>query len=260
MTLARLRGRIARAEAAALVATDLPARLPPADDSQDLAVEVAADFGRSVQMYREVFKLSPDEARARAAECSAFLVERALTKPPEEVAWCDLDTLARQDPELARRRWLEVQEAARAELRNGHRAARTLKTSESTCWPRARFLALRAELAEAWQSRDQLEQHLIDQMVLFQTQMEHWQEALNAYLQLAALGHRGAGKHGPFGEPPRVSEAEAADRAAGMVERMHRLFLRTLRALVDLRRRCTPVVVRRAGQVNIAQQQLNMAR
>jgi hypothetical protein len=50
----------------------------------------------------------------------------------------------------------------------------------------------------------------------------------------------------------RLSDAEAMDHAAGMVERYHRLFLRTLRALQDQRRLGRPVVVRRAGQVNIA--------
>jgi hypothetical protein len=44
-----------------------------------------------------------------------------------------------------------------------------------------------------------------------------------------------------------------------MVERFHRLLLRTVRALQDLRRQASPVVVRRAGQVNIGQQQLNLA-
>jgi hypothetical protein len=43
-----------------------------------------------------------------------------------------------------------------------------------------------------------------------------------------------------------------------MVERCHRLYVRTLRALQDLRR-LEPVVVRRAGQVNVAHQQINVA-
>jgi hypothetical protein len=43
-----------------------------------------------------------------------------------------------------------------------------------------------------------------------------------------------------------------------MVQRYHTLYLRTLKALQDLRRR-PAVVVRRAGQVNIAQQQVNVA-
>jgi hypothetical protein len=44
-----------------------------------------------------------------------------------------------------------------------------------------------------------------------------------------------------------------------MVERCHRLYLRTLRALQDQQRLQPPVVVRRAGQVNVAHQQINVA-
>jgi hypothetical protein len=44
-----------------------------------------------------------------------------------------------------------------------------------------------------------------------------------------------------------------------MVERLHRLWLRTLRALQDQRRLQPPVVVRRAGQVNLAYQKINVA-
>jgi hypothetical protein len=51
--------------------------------------------------------------------------------------------------------------------------------------------------------------------------------------------------------PPRLSEVEAVERSAAMVERVHRMYQRTLRALQDVRR--PAVLVRRAGQVNIAQ-------
>jgi hypothetical protein len=49
------------------------------------------------------------------------------------------------------------------------------------------------------------------------------------------------------------------ERAAAMADRFNRIFLRTLRALRDLRRYATPVVVQNAGQVNVAGQQVNIA-
>ena len=48
------------------------------------------------------------------------------------------------------------------------------------------------------------------------------------------------------------------EQAAAMVDRFNRLFLRTLRALRDLRRYEAPVNVGMAGQVNIAGQQVNV--
>ena len=42
-----------------------------------------------------------------------------------------------------------------------------------------------------------------------------------------------------------------------MVGRFNQLFLRTLRALRDLRRYATAVTIQKAGQVNIGAQQVN---
>ncbi len=179
------------------------------------------------------------------------------------MSWFDLDTVARHDPEEARERWEQVKRAARLEVRDGHRAARALEGSDVRsgrgCWERARFLAVRAELADAWRPRDALEQQLIDQLAQWQTLLWQWQETVRAYMQMASLGVKQALREGGPGEPPRLSVAEALDQAEAMVERCHRLYLRTLGALQDLRRR-PPVVVRRAGQVNIAGQQVNLAR
>ena len=44
-----------------------------------------------------------------------------------------------------------------------------------------------------------------------------------------------------------------------MGDRFNRLFLRTLRALRDLRRYAPSVTVQNVGQVNIGQQQVNVA-
>ena len=53
--------------------------------------------------------------------------------------------------------------------------------------------------------------------------------------------------------------AEAIEEAATMVDRWNRLFLRTLRQLRDLRRYTPSVVVGNVSQLNIAQQQMNVA-
>ncbi len=44
-----------------------------------------------------------------------------------------------------------------------------------------------------------------------------------------------------------------------MIDRFNRLYLRTLRALWDLRRYASAVTIQNAGQVNIGQQQVNVA-
>jgi hypothetical protein len=44
-----------------------------------------------------------------------------------------------------------------------------------------------------------------------------------------------------------------------MAERWNRMFLRTLRALRELRRYAPTITIQNAGQVNIGSQQLNVA-
>ena len=138
--------------------------LPPADDGGDLARELAAAFGHLVEQYRRYYGLSPQEAAARAGQDHPDDDERSLTCPPDEVSWFALDGIAQRDPEAARRRWEEVKEAARGELRSGHRSARALEGYDGSCWQRAQFLAVRAELTEAWRPRDGQEQQLVDQL------------------------------------------------------------------------------------------------
>jgi hypothetical protein len=100
----------------------------------------------------------------------------------------------------------------------------------------------------------------VDQLAQFQTMLHAWQEALAAWTMLAGQtpGRVKRAKAGPH-EMPRLTDAEAMAGAAEMVERVHRLYLRTLRALQEQRRLAPPVVVRRAGQVNIAGQQVNFS-
>lgn len=60
-------------------------------------------------------------------------------------------------------------------------------------------------------------------------------------------------------QPPRLSDAEAVDRAALMADRFQRQFLRLMRAYRDQRRLLGSVVVAAGGQLNVGQQQVNVA-
>jgi hypothetical protein len=260
MSRARLSHRLTRAEVAAgHTVVQLAALEPTAarSDAGELAAEIAASFRRTVEGYREAYKLSVQEAVARAEERLPEYEERVLKSPPNELDWHDLRSLSERDLDLALRRWEEVKQAAQDERRSGHRAARVVARDGGSCWERAQFIALHAELTEAWQPRDGQEQQLIDQMAQFQTLMERWQETLTSYTMAVGRKRRRAEREEPEG-PPRVTLAEAVQGAAAMVELMHNLYLRSLRALQDRRRASPPVVVRRAGQVNFAAQQVNV--
>jgi hypothetical protein len=255
-----LRRRLARAEAdAGRTDPQFPVveQTAASGDAGVLAGEIAAAFGGLIDQYQEHFKLSAQAAAARAVEPVPDRPQRAMQRPPDQVSWIDLLVLEKSDPALALRRWEEVKRAAREELRSGHRAARVLESYSNHCWGRAQLLAVRAELIDAWRPRDAQELLLIDQMAQFQTLMERWQQTLTAYAMISGAERRAGRDAGDF-QPPRVRDAEAVEGAAAMVERMQRLYLRALKALQDRRRAGPPVVVRRAGQVNVAAQQINV--
>jgi hypothetical protein len=51
--------------------------------------------------------------------------------------------------------------------------------------------------------------------------------------------------------PALISEHEAVEQAAAMVDRYNKMYLRTLRALRNMRRDAPKVVVQNASQVNV---------
>lgn len=57
---------------------------------------------------------------------------------------------------------------------------------------------------------------------------------------------------------PRIPMATAIEQAANMVDRLHRIYVRTLRQLSDLRRHAAQVIVKNAGQVNVGNTQVNV--
>jgi hypothetical protein len=259
--LARLEKQAAgQPEAAGLPGDDWAAYAlnRPADEGQELARATAAAYAELVSQYREHWKLSAQQAIARAEETSAAVMDHVLHAPPDQVGWYDLNTIAQHDPAAAQRRWEDIKEAARAEVRTGHRSAEALTWNTGACWVRARFLAVRAELIDSLGPRNAAELLLIDQMATYQTQLWEWQATLTGYAGVAAVGTRDASWRRAEPESPRLTDAEAMDRAAAMVERLQRLFLQTL-ASFHAQRRQAPVVVRRAGQVNLAHnQQISM--
>src|SRR5262249_24638490 len=125
----------------------------------------------------------------------------------------------------------------------------------SHCWTRAQFLAVRRDLMEGWQPRNGIERQLIDMMAQAQTALLYWLDMFTLRCACNSGRKRDEGRW----EPQTISDTEAIDQAAAMVERFHGMFLRTLKALRDLRRQVPGGVVQNAGQVNVGQQQGNVS-
>ena len=223
-----------------------------------LAGELARSFGQLVQLYEKHYSLSRVEAVERAAQPPGDCGQRALNVPPDQVTWIDLHAIARTDPDRATACWEEIKRAALEELQTGHRAAKAVETGNDSTWPRAQFLALREELLAEWRPRNGIERQLIDTMAQAQAGYLSWLHTLTLRTDLESYTNdRRLQEEGKWG-PPRQSDADALDQAAGMMDRYNRIFLRTLRALCDMRRHSSPVIVQNGGQMNVAHQQVNL--
>jgi hypothetical protein len=241
-----------------------PVAVPPSPTPEaeigGLVREMGEAYARMVKFYREQLQLSPTEASARASEpADDAELERALTWPPDQVSWMMMSSLAQRDPRAAFAAWERVKAAARQELDSGHRAAAALEGYAGRPWERARFFAIRAGFREEWRPRGGIEDALIDTMAQAHSMYLAWMERLNARASTDAQSEEYSLRQDGTWQPPRVHAAEALDQAAAMSDRFHRLFLRTLRALRDLRRYGPAVIVQSAGQINVGAQQMNVA-
>ena len=218
-----------------------------------LAAELARAYEGTVEYYRRDLQLTGIEAIAKADEPQSSDYEhRCLTCLPDQVAWRDLQELTAKDPNLAVERWEEIKQQALDELRSGHRAAKAVDAENNGPWDRARFLAIRQELADGWRARNGMERTLIDKLAVAHVAYLFWLEKMVLFSTLEPAGDNETIKDEGRWNPPRVMESEAVDQAAKMAERFDRIFVRTLRALTELRKHLPTVIVQNnAGQINV---------
>ena len=81
-----------------------------------------------------------------------------------------------------------------------------------------------------------------------------WYGELRACLTVANVSSR----RDPRTDQLRLDDAQAIDRAMMHIERVHRLWLKTVTALQGMRQASSRVVVRRTSQINVADKQVNV--
>jgi hypothetical protein len=242
----------------------MPALPDDAAEAVPLAQAIAAAYKRMSLFYRDQYGLTGPEAdeRARGAddtpEQAAADMARIRESPPDQVGWFDLTRVAERDPDAVGAVWRSVKAAARDELHSGHRTAAALDWN-GTPWQRARFLAIRDGFRDDYRPRGGIEAAMVDLAAEAFGDYLEWTETVHRRGSLdMEAEERDADRHGHW-KPQRVSWVESLDHAARMAERAHARFLRTVKMLTDLRR-AGPVYVGQAGQVNVAGQQVNVAR
>jgi hypothetical protein len=228
-----------------------------------LARKLSIAYSEMVEFIQTHKQVSLDEAYADAQRLAREdpVVDRdeMLQSPPDQVSWHRLQALSAKDAELGIQVWQHLKRRALDELESGHRAAQPLEW-QGDPWDRARFLALIQAFTAEWQPRGGIEATLIDMLAQQYTAYLYWLGKLHISSQMEAMREDPVLKRQGYFQPLRLDASQSIEYAAGMVDRFNRLFLRTLRALREHRKYAgPPVVVQNAGQVNVAQQQVNVA-
>lgn len=240
-----------------------PAPIENRDEAGSLAMELANAYRNMAAFYRDQLHLTGIEADERARgrddtpEQAAEDLARIRGRAPDQVSWFDLQRLADRDPNETLSVWGKIKADARKELASGHRVAEALDW-EGSPWDRARFLAIRDSFRADYRPRPGIEAALIDMAAeAFST----WLQLSERYQMLAGtdaeLEEATLGRNGKW-RMPHYTAAEHEDRIEAAAERAHARMLRSVKALSDLRRQA--VYVSHARQVNVGQQQVNVAR
>ena len=230
------------------------------DDPTTVARAMAKSYRDMVEFFRTYYEMSISDAVAKTEwkdepeEAKRAFVEK---RPVDELSWFDFSTAAEIDPSLSESLWEKVKREAVEEFLGGHRGADTIDGDESP-WDRARYLAIRNGFIDDWKPDGAVELSLIETLAQCYTLYLQWMKRMALQTVYDATRVNNDLKRNHRWEPPRLDAAETIEHVAMMVERFHRLYVRTLRSLRDLRRYSGPLYIQKAGQVNVANQQVNV--
>lgn len=179
-------------------------------------------------------------------------LEDALNAAPEDLSWHALGQFEEENPGSFTTIWERTKQYARDELESGQRAA-SVAIGHDSPLTRARFLVLREKYIDEWQPRNVLESQMIDAICQAQTIREYWMrlatERVAVECEIERYWVEIRGKR----SERQIDGSESAREAREEAERWDRAFIRAVRALRDLRRYTTAVIVNnQGGQVNVA--------
>ncbi len=224
-----------------------------------LVADMAREFAGLRKFYRDAGGRTKEEVERDAESLTAYRREQAKDMPVRELTWGHIGAVADVDMQGAVDLWRRVQHAADDELESGIMPAQSV--GAKTPIERARFLAIRNKFLDDWQPRGGIEAAMVDTLAqcfslqLYWTEIAHSRAVNTAEFQREEVARYTGGSW----KLPAQHEADAIEQAHRMADRYNRMFLRTLRQMRDLRRYAPPVIVNNGGQVNVGQQQVNVA-
>lgn len=246
---------------------DVPQPRVPDEDPNEagsLASELAHAYQQMSAMYFEQLHFSSgdaDQATRGLDQTPDQALEdlvRIRARAPDQVTWFDLQRLVNHDPDEMIAAWAHLRAEARAELASGHRTAHALEWNGRPL-DRARFLAIRDSFRDTSPPQNGIEAALVDTAAEAFSDFLQWTELLHTQAGSEVAGERDSlERHGSW-SPARLSSVEAIEHSSKMVERAHKRLLQTIKMLHDLQRTRATIFVGGGAQINVGQQQVNVA-
>ena len=236
----------------------------PEQETSSLARELSRAYSQMAAFYRDQLQLIGPDADTRARGLDHTEQEaaddrtRIRERPADQVSWFDLNRLIERNPEEMVASWSHIKVEARRELASGHRTAQALDWNGRP-WQRARFLAIRDSFHASTPPQNGIETALLDTAAESFGDYLEWSEHFHMQVSTEVESERDHLQRDGGWTPPRLGTAEAIEQSSKMAERANLRFLRTIKALHDLRRLSPAVYVGSAGQVNVGAQQVNMS-
>jgi hypothetical protein len=222
----------------------------------------AQNFELRVKLGEDVSGEFVGKAKHDFGPANRKVAERALEEPSECLSWHSFSTVRDTfGNEAEQGLWDRVWDEQAIDLATGQHAAMVVQENPSPA-DRTRFMVIRNNLADEWKPRPGSETMMVDMMAQAWQMYETWLQR-HVYQITYQCGHLTPGdkERAQYKEwfPPRLSESEAIELSVTMATRFQNQFLRLVRALRDLRRMMPSLVIQNAGQVNVGQQQVNVA-
>lgn len=238
-------------------------------------------FTEQIAYFRSVEggSFSPEEARemvyseeVKDEESCTKLFEYLMTIPVDRISYSELWDLARESPTTAENVWELIKHEAANEFESGHLAANSLEPlgSARDAWTRAKYIAIREDFGDEYQPKGGIEAGMVDLLAQNWFMVQWWTNELSQRMmtepkrlpyeyrkqrqQFKELYPRRWEEEKGYWEVPTISETEAIEKAAAMLDRFQKMFFRTLRQLRDWRRYSPPVTINNPKQVNIGEQ------
>jgi hypothetical protein len=224
--------------------------------------ELSRTYAAQIDYYETFGNCSPEQARTEAAAAREHNREGVKGIPARKGSWHHLSAVGATNMSAALELWEKIRDEARDSVEHGEMWTQVF-VEQTSPFERAQIFALREQMADGWTPQNGIESALLDMLTGSYLLHLHWTGIAHEWAPRTVINLEKDKRKSPYRSeqkwtPLYISAGECVDRASRLADGYHRQFMRALRQLRDLRRYAPPVIINQGGQVNVANQQMNV--